>query len=114
VIDTETRFLGHDGLEGVYKMAAFGNTALKSLLKCSFTQCKFRFFERFLLASPSFAYFANTLLLPKSFNAVQLQVEVKVQPQVQLPARLHAVVTPMTRLNKWPHLLPYIPVRSTS
>lgn len=42
-------------------MAALGNTALESVSKCSFTQCKLRFFDRFRLVLPSFAQFVNTL-----------------------------------------------------
>jgi hypothetical protein len=45
-------------------MAALGDTALKSVSKCSFTPCKLRFFDRFRFVSPSFAYFVNTLLYP--------------------------------------------------
>ena len=43
-------------------MAALGNTALKSPSKCSFTMYKLRFFGRFRLVLPSFAYLVNTLL----------------------------------------------------
>ncbi|MGI9283372.1 MAG: hypothetical protein ACR2PX_27590, partial [Endozoicomonas sp.] len=51
------------------KRAALADTSLKNDSKCSFTECKLRFFVIFCLVSPALATFCDNLFGGESFKA---------------------------------------------